>query len=105
MRLFRRSRKPWAPKAAKAVKSPKKPRSRREKRIRRMILSLVLLAIIALGFYLPATFSERIPSHVIAELELVTGGKGEVDSLNWKLSKLQFYVNRPTPPATDPPRP
>ena len=93
MRLFRRSRKPWAPKAAKAVKSPKKPRSRREKRIRRMILSVVLLVIIALGFYLRATFSERIRSHVIAELELVTGGKVEVDSLNWKLSKLEFDVN------------
>src|SRR5258708_16341390 len=58
-----------------------------------MILSVVLLVIIALGFYLRATFSERIRSHVIAELELVTGGKVEVDSLNWKLSKLEFDVN------------
>ena len=56
------------------------------------ILGIVLLiSVVWLGLYLRSdAFRELIRRKVAAELELVTGGKVEIQSLTWNLSHLQF---------------
>ena len=52
---------------------------------------LLLLSVVWLGLYLRSdALRELVRQKVIAELELVTGGKVEVQSLTWSLLRLQF---------------
>ena len=84
LRIFRRAKNSGVP------KTPKQPRSPRARRIRRSILAALLILAIALGVFLKLTFSDYVRRRVVAELESVTGGKVEVESISWKLSTLQF---------------
>jgi translocation and assembly module TamB len=53
--------------------------------------TLLLVSVLWLGLYLRSdAFRDLVRRKVIAELELVTGGKVEIQSFNWTLSKLQF---------------
>lgn len=70
-----------------------KPSARKSKfKWAQAVLGLLLLAsVVWLGLYLRSNaFRERIRQKVIAELELVTGGKVEIESLSWKLFRLEF---------------
>src|SRR5258708_11383640 len=87
LRLFRRTKSLGV---SDKQKKPKQPRSPRARRIRRSILATLLVVVIALGVYLKLTFSDYVRRRVVAELESVTGGKVEVESITWKLSTLQF---------------
>jgi translocation and assembly module TamB len=89
LRIFRRSKRSAA---SDTQKKPKQPRSPRARRIRRLILATLLIVVIALGVYLKLTFSDYLRRRVVAELESVTGGTVEVQSLTWKLSTLQFDI-------------
>lgn len=52
---------------------------------------LLLVSVIWLGLYLRSdALRELVRQKVIAELELVTGGKVEIQSLTWNLFRLQF---------------
>jgi translocation and assembly module TamB len=54
---------------------------------------LVLGLIVWLVVYLNSdSFRESVRRRVVAELEQITGGKVEMQSLTWKLSRLQFEV-------------
>jgi translocation and assembly module TamB len=53
--------------------------------------TLLLVSVVWLGFYLRSdAFRELVRKKVVAELELVTGGRVEIQSLTWNLSRLQF---------------
>jgi translocation and assembly module TamB len=76
-----------------AVPAPPGPprKKRRFKWGQAILASLLLASVISLGLYLRSNaFRDLVRRKVIAELELVTGGKVEIQSFNWKLSKLEF---------------
>ena len=53
--------------------------------------TLLLISVVWLGLYLRSdAFRDLVRRKIIAELELVTGGKVEIQAFDWKLSKLQF---------------
>ena len=53
--------------------------------------TLLLVSVVWLGLYLKSdAFRDLVRRKVIAQLELVTGGKVEIQSFSWKLSGLQF---------------
>ncbi len=87
LRIFRRSK---SPDTSAKSKKPKPPRMRRAKRVRRFILATLLIAMIVLGVYLKLTFSDHVRRRVVAQLESITGGTVEIESLTWKLSTLEF---------------
>ncbi|HWX56866.1 MAG TPA: translocation/assembly module TamB domain-containing protein [Verrucomicrobiae bacterium] len=89
-RLFRRSKKS-APGQSKQPKQ-KKPRSRGAKWFRRIFLTTLLALLVALGVYWKVTLPEQVRRRVIAELELMTGGTVEIQSLTWKLSTLEIDI-------------
>ncbi len=69
------------------------PRFKKLRRIRNIISLLLLSLVIGLLLFLnSSSFQERVRQRVIAELELVTGGKVEIRSFTWSLSRLQFEV-------------
>src|SRR5205807_377695 len=71
----------------------KKPRSKRFKRLRAAIgIILVSLAVGLVLFLNSNTFQQKVRKRVIAELELMTGGKVEIQSFTWSLSRLQFEI-------------
>jgi translocation and assembly module TamB len=53
------------------------------------MLSLVVGLVLFLN---SNSFQDRVRKRVIAELELVTGGKVEIQSFTWSLSRLQFEI-------------
>src|SRR5579863_6265245 len=69
-----------------------KPREKKRFRRAQAILgTLLLVSVIWLGLYLRSNaFREMVRKKVVAELEVVTGGKVELQSLWWNLSRLQF---------------
>ncbi len=72
----------------------KPPRSKRFKGIRAAIALLLLSLVAGLLFFLNSSaFQDRVRRRVIAELELVTGGKVEIQSFTWSLSRLQFEIS------------
>ncbi|HLJ29333.1 MAG TPA: translocation/assembly module TamB domain-containing protein [Candidatus Angelobacter sp.] len=70
------------------------PPGRKKRRFRRgqaILGTLLLVSVLWLGLYLRSdAFRELVRKKVVAELELVTGGKVEIQSLTWNLSRLQF---------------
>lgn len=71
----------------------KNPRFKKLRRIRNIISLLLLSLVIGLLLFLnSSSFQERVRQRVIAELELVTGGKVEIRSFTWSLSRLQFEI-------------
>lgn len=56
------------------------------------VLSALLLAfIISLALYLRSdSFHDLVRRKIVAQLELATGGKVEIQSFTWRLSRLQF---------------
>ncbi|HEY6968269.1 MAG TPA: translocation/assembly module TamB domain-containing protein [Candidatus Angelobacter sp.] len=66
-------------------------RKRRFKRGQAVLGTLLLIIVVWFGLYLRSdAFRELVRRKVVAELEVVTGGKVEIQSFTWKLSKLQF---------------
>src|SRR6266481_5251433 len=92
MRIFRRSGKARSSKPVTAKKQ-KAPRTRRAKWVRRIFYTVLLVMVVVLGLYLKATLPEQVRRRVVDELELMTGGKVEIQSLAWKLSRLQFDIH------------
>jgi len=74
-------------------KTQKPSRTRRAKWARRVIYATLLVMVVAVGLYLKATLPEMLRRRVVGELELMTGGKVEIQSLGWKLSRLQFDIH------------
>jgi translocation and assembly module TamB len=60
--------------------------------VRYAVIGVVALAVLAfVAWYLTsARFQERMRRKVVAQLEQMTGGRAELKSLAWKLSKLEF---------------
>lgn len=53
--------------------------------------TVLLVSVVSLGLYLRSdAFREVVRRKIIAQMELVTGGKVEIQSFDWKLSRLQF---------------
>src|SRR5260221_6166585 len=72
--------------------SSKAPRPARWKRRKLHLLSLAcLLALMGgLALYLQSdSFRETLRRKVITELEAITGGEVEVESLSWRLTRLE----------------
>ncbi|HYN14492.1 MAG TPA: translocation/assembly module TamB domain-containing protein [Terriglobales bacterium] len=69
------------------------PSRRNRKLVRAAVISTATLAvlILALAWYLTsARFQERMRRKVVAEVEQMTGGRAELKSFSWTLSKLEF---------------
>lgn len=69
------------------------PRSRKPKFkwVQAALGLFLFVSVVSLGLYLRSdAFRELVRRKVVAELELVTGGKVEIESLTWKLSRLEF---------------
>ncbi len=73
------------------------PRQKRRAALQ-AILALALLAIVlATGLYLTSnSFQNRVRSKVIGELELMTGGRVELQSFRWNLSRLEIVADNLT---------
>ncbi|MGH9568802.1 MAG: AsmA family protein, partial [Candidatus Angelobacter sp.] len=57
------------------------------------IAALLLCLVAGLAFYLRSdSFRRLVQQKIVAELERTTGGKVEIESLTWKLSRLRFEV-------------
>ena len=59
------------------------------------LIAALILAVLIIGalFYLnSASFQQTVRNRVVLELEHMTGGKVEIESLTWKLSTLQIEV-------------
>jgi translocation and assembly module TamB len=83
----------WLRRRSQSHAHVKTPRSKRFKRIRGIIAVLLLFLVAGFLFFLNSdAFQERVRQRVIAELELVTGGKIEIQSFTWSLSRLQFEI-------------
>ena len=67
-------------------------KKRRSRKRGRVILGIILLAaVVWLGLYLRSdAFREWVLRKVVAQLELMTGGKVEIQSFDWKLFQLRF---------------
>ncbi|HXB21370.1 MAG TPA: translocation/assembly module TamB domain-containing protein [Candidatus Solibacter sp.] len=71
----------------------KAPRSKRFRRIRATIGIVLLSLVVGLVLFLNSNaFQEKVRKRIIAELELMTGGKVEIQSFTWSLSRLQFEI-------------
>src|SRR5215470_859138 len=74
-------------------RKPRIPKAKKPKRhVRRFLLSLLLMAIvIGTGLYLNSDrFAEHVRQRVVATVEDVTGGRVELRSFRWNLSRLEF---------------
>ncbi len=73
---------------------PPKPKPKRKRRWKRLFLILTLSLLVVIGglaLYINSnSFSEWVRRKVIAEMELVTGGRVEIESLSWSLRRVQF---------------
>ncbi|HEV2988178.1 MAG TPA: translocation/assembly module TamB domain-containing protein [Candidatus Angelobacter sp.] len=77
---------------------------KRSKQIRNAIALLMLLLVLGLLIFLNSNgFQERVRQRVIAELELITGGKVEIQSFTFSLSRLQFEIDGLTIHGLEPP--
>src|SRR6267142_383412 len=81
-----KDQKPSPPKS----ETPSRPKRRR----RHLLVLLVLLSMLGglLLYVRSDSFHEIVRRRVIAELEAVTGGKAEVDSITWTLLSLKFEI-------------
>lgn len=73
--------------------------SRARRRIKlRLFIGLALFALfVGIGLYLTSdAFRERIRLKVVHELETMTGGRVEIGSLRWNLSRLQIDISNLT---------
>src|SRR5437660_2913860 len=81
----------------KAASRPASPPPRQKRRRRRFFVMVVLLLMVLVGglaLYVNSdSFAALVRRKVIAEMELVTGGKVEVQSLSWSLFKVQFEAH------------
>ena len=77
-----------------AGKSQDPPVRRKRKWLRLIVPAFLLLLIVSAVIYLNSdSFRESVRRRVVAELERTSGGKVELQSFRWKLSKLQFEAN------------
>jgi translocation and assembly module TamB len=71
----------------------KKSRSKKSRWTRAIVATLLLGMVTGIVLYLNSdAFRERVRRRVIAELELATGGKVEIQSFTWSLTRLQFEI-------------
>src|SRR5260370_25096230 len=68
----------------------KATRKRRFKWVQAVIGVVLLCAVVGLAFYLNSdSFREIVRARVVAELERMTGGKVELESFSWNLTRLR----------------
>lgn len=81
-------------KSEKDKSLPESGRSNRPKRRRHLIVILALLSMLGglLLYVRSDSFHEIVRRRVIVELEAVTGGKAEVESITWRLLSLRFEI-------------
>ena len=75
------------------ILAPPPAKTRRRRRF--YLVAVLTLAVLIIGalFYLnSASFQQSVRNRVVTELEHMTGGKVEIESLSWKLSTLQIEV-------------
>jgi translocation and assembly module TamB len=73
--------------------------AKKRKLTRFIILAGLVLAIVTIGILIylnSGSFRETVRQRVIAELRQMTGGKVEVESFSWNLSKLHFEARNVT---------
>ena len=64
---------------------------RRLKRVQALVGLVLLGVVVGLGLYLSSdSFRQRVQARIVAELEHMTGGRVELQSFTWNLSKLRF---------------
>src|SRR4051812_39080777 len=79
----------------------KKPRRRRQKLL---VLAVAIAFAGASVWYLNSSvFEERVRERVIAELERATGGRVELPSFEWHITKLEFVAKDLTIHGSEPP--
>ncbi|MGO9208948.1 MAG: translocation/assembly module TamB domain-containing protein [Terriglobales bacterium] len=68
------------------------PSRRKGRWVRYAAIGVATLAVLLLvaGYLASGGFQERMRRRVVAELEQMTGGRAELKSFHWKLSKLEF---------------
>ena len=65
------------------------PRRKRRTKLRLFIGLAVFALFVAIGLYLTSgSFRDRIRLKVVHELEIMTGGRVELSSLSWNLSRV-----------------
>jgi translocation and assembly module TamB len=81
------------------------PTQARPKRRRRIFIGIALLLIIvgAAAYLTSDSFQNRVRLKVISELERVTGGRVDLPSFTWNLSKLEFIAQDLTIHGLEPP--
>ena len=73
------------------------PRRRRRTGLRLFIGLALFALIVAVGLYLDSdSFRNKVRLKVVHELEMITGGRVELSSLRWKLSKLEIDISNVT---------
>src|SRR5438067_4700807 len=79
------------------IQQDTKSRKRRKMLMHAAIGNVILLAFVAIAFYLTSdSFQDRVRRRVVTELEQVTGGRVELSAFNWNLSKLEFVCENLT---------
>src|SRR5947209_5192976 len=79
------------------AKDISKPRKKRRTAVHAAVGAAILLSVIAVALYLTsASFQNRVRERVVAELEQVSGGKVDLASFTWNLSKLEFVCENLT---------
>src|SRR5690349_6381963 len=74
--------------------SKQKPGRRERKLVQAAIGVLLLVLVVTTGWYLTSRrFENWVRGKVVAELEDITGGKVELGSLGWKLSRLEIDIH------------
>lgn len=75
------------------IVAPPSVKIRRRRKVYIITAAIILLLGISAVFYLnSASFQQTVRKRVVLELEHMTGGKVEIESLTWKLSTLQIQV-------------
>jgi uncharacterized protein involved in outer membrane biogenesis len=80
------------------------PRPSKASKRRWAVIVLCLIALVAIGgwYFNSVAFEERVRQRVIAELERATGGRVDLPSFEWHLTKMEFVAKDLTIHGTEP---
>ncbi len=87
--------------SAQAANPPVVPSKRRRWLL--ILLSLVVVLVAAVWYLNSITFENHVRERVIAELERATGGKVDLPSFQWHITKLEFEAKDLTIHGSEPP--
>jgi translocation and assembly module TamB len=80
-----------------APSATKRPKRKRRIVLQAAIAFALLGAVIAVGLYLTSDgFKNRMRLKVVSELEVMTGGRVELENFQWNLSRLEFDLSNIT---------